>query len=218
VILWDGGNNDLPFYKPDLFITVADPHRAGHEVSFYPGETNLRMADIIIINKVDTADDASIAEVEANIARVNPNATVVRAESPPQVDNPDVIKGKRVLVIEDGPTLTHGGMKFGAGHVGAKNSGDAEIIDPRPYAVGTIKDTFAKYNHVSEILPAMGYGQKQIDELEATVNAVPCDAVVVGTPIDLGALLKIDKPSTRVSYDLVESDDSVLPKAIKAIL
>ncbi len=218
VILWDGGNNDLPFYKPDLFITVADPHRAGHEVSFYPGETNLRMADIIIINKVDTADAASIAEVEANIARVNPKAIVIKAESPPQVDNPDLIKGKRVLVIEDGPTLTHGGMKFGAGHVAAKKSGVAEIIDPRPYAVGTIKDTFAKYNHLSEILPAMGYGQKQIDELEATVNAVPCDAVVVGTPIDLGALLKIDKPSTRVSYDLVESDDRVLPKAIKAIL
>jgi len=204
VILWDGGNNDMPFYKPDLFITLVDPHRPGHELIYYPGEINLRMADVCLINKISTAYPEGIAEVRENIRKVNPDATVVDAASPLFVDNPDIIRGKRVLVIEDGPTLTHGGMKYGAGAIAARKFGAAELIDPRPYAVGSIIDTFNKYNHLSDILPAMGYGEKQMSELEETIKNSECEAVVVGTPIDLSRIINIDKPKTRVRYELQE--------------
>jgi predicted GTPase len=215
VVLWDGGNNDMSFYKPDLYITVVDPHRPGHERRYYPGETNLYMADVIVINKMDTADQAGIDTVMQSIRDCNPNAVVVKANSPVTVENPEIVKGKKVLIIEDGPTLTHGEMKYGAGHVAARNLGAASIVDPRPYAVGSIKDTFAKYTHVSEVLPAMGYGDKQMKELEQTINAADCEAVIVGTPIDLGRMLKIDKPSTRVMYELEEQEPGQLEAAIK---
>ena len=218
VILWDGGNNDLPFYKPDLNIVVADPHRAGHELSYYPGETNMRMADIVIVNKVDTAEPEKVAQVEANIRSANPHATILRANSPVAVDKPEMVKGKRVLVIEDGPTLTHGEMKYGAGLVAAKRLGAAEIVDPRPYACGSIRNVFVKYPHVTEVLPAMGYGDKQVKELSDTIAAVPCDVVLIATPIDLTRVLTIDKPSTRVTYELEEHDRNVLPRAIKAAI
>ncbi len=214
VILWDGGNNDTPFYKPDLHITVVDPHRPGHELRYYPGETNLRMADVIVVNKVGTAEPENVQTVLANIKTANPNATVVQANSPVTVADSDSVKGKRVLVIEDGPTLTHGEMPYGAGHVAARQFGAAEIVDPRPYAQGSIKATFEKYSHVTEILPAMGYGDTQVAELEATIDATPCDLVLVATPIDLGRILKINKPATRVLYELDELDQSLLPDAI----
>ncbi len=218
VILWDGGNNDLPFYRPDLHITVVDPHRAGHELRYYPGETNLRMADVVVINKVGTARPQDVNTVQANINQVNPTAKVVQANSPVTVADPEAVKGKKVLVIEDGPTLTHGDMPYGAGHVAAQELGAAEIIDPRPYASGSIKATFEKFDHLTEILPAMGYGDEQMAELEATIDATPCDLVMVATPIDLGRILKINKPTTRVLYELDELDKSVLPDAIaKAI-
>jgi predicted GTPase len=218
VILWDGGNNDTSFFKPDLLITIADPHRAGHEVGYYPGETNLRLADIVVINKVNTAEADDIRTVEANTIKVNPNAKILLADSPCHVEDESVIKGKRVLVVEDGPTLTHGEMTYGAGHVAAKNAGVKEIVDPRPYAVGSIKATFEKYDHLTEILPAMGYGEKQMKELEQTINAADCDAVVIGTPIDLGRLLDINKPSVRVKYYMDESDKSMLPAAIEKVV
>jgi predicted GTPase len=218
VILWDGGNNDLPFYKPDLNIVVADPHRAGHELTYYPGETNMRMADIVIVNKVDTAEPEKIAQVEANIRSANPHAIILRANSPVTVDKPEMVKGKRVLVIEDGPTLTHGEMKYGAGLVAAKRLGASEIVDPRPYACGSIRNVFVKYPHVTEVLPAMGYGAKQVKELSDTIAAVPCDVVLIATPIDLTRVLAIDKPSTRVTYELDEHDRNVLPRAIKAAI
>ena len=215
VVLWDGGNNDTPFFKPDLYITVADPHRAGHELSYYPGETNARLADIVVLNKVDTADPKDVATVEANIRAVNPRAIIVRADSPVTVENPGMIGGKRVLVVEDGPTLTHGEMRFGAGHVAARNHGAAEIIDPRPYAQGSLKGVFETYNHLTDILPAMGYGEGQMADLQATIAKVPCDAVVVGTPIDLAKLIEIKQPSTRVTYELAEHDKNVLPRAVR---
>jgi len=218
VILWDGGNNDLPFYRPDLFITVTDPHRAGHEMKYHPGETNLRLADLIIINKVDTANAGDIETVEKNIAQANPDASVLRAGSPVTVEHPERIKGKRVLVIEDGPTLTHGGMTFGAGAVAARKLGASELVDPRPFAVGSIRETFAKYAHLTDILPAMGYGARQISELEETIRATPCDAVLVGTPIDLRRVLKIDQDSTRVTYELDEEDAGVLPDLLKRVM
>jgi predicted GTPase len=214
VILWDGGNNDTPFFKPTLLITVVDPHRPGHEVSYYPGETNLRLADLILINKVGTAEKSGIETVESNARRVNPNATILRGNSPCLVEDESVIRGKRVLIVEDGPTLTHGEMEYGAGHVAAHQVGVKQIVDPRPYAVGSIRETFAKYTHVTEVLPAMGYGDAQMRELEQTINAADCDAVVIGTPIDLGRLLNINKPSTRVRYELDEVDKTVLPDAI----
>ncbi len=217
VILWDGGNNDMAFYQPDLYIVVVDPHRPGHERRYYPGETNLYMADLIVVNKMDTADQAAIDTVLSNVAECNPNATVVRANSPVTVEQPELVKGKKVLVVEDGPTLTHGEMKYGAGHVAAQNLG-ATIVEPRPYAVGSIKDTYAKYTHVSEVLPAMGYGDKQMKELEDTINAVPCDAVIIGTPIDLGRMLNINKPSTRVLYELEEQQPGQLEAAIKKVV
>jgi predicted GTPase len=204
VILWDGGNNDLPFYKPDLYIVVADPHRAGHELTYYPGETNTRMADIVVINKVDTAKPEDVQTVEDNVRKVNPNAKIIRAKSPVSVDDPDAVRGKRVLVVEDGPTLTHGEMTFGAGHVAARQFGAATLVDPRPYAVGSIKDTFEKYSHLTEILPAMGYGDTQVSELQQTINAIDCDLVLIGTPIDLERLLEIEKPAMRVRYELDE--------------
>jgi predicted GTPase len=217
VILWDGGNNDTSFYKPDVYITVVDPHRPGHERRYYPGETNLRIADVIVVNKMDTASEAGIETVLRNIAECNPEAVVVKANSPVSVQAPELVKGKRVLVVEDGPTLTHGEMKYGAGHVAARNLG-ATIIEPRPFAVGSINETFEKYGHVREVLPAMGYGDKQMEELEQTINAVDCDAVIIGTPIDLGRMLKINKPATRVLYELEEQTPGQLEAAIKRVL
>jgi predicted GTPase len=214
VILWDGGNNDLPFYKPDLFIVVADPHRPDHEVLYYPGETNARMADVVVINKVDSAEPANVERVESNIRRINPRATIIRAESPVTVDDPAALAGKRVLVVEDGPTLTHGEMKIGAAHVAARKYGAAEIVDPRPYAVGSIKTTYEKYPHMTEILPAMGYGAEQTSELEDTINAADCDLVLIGTPIDLARLLSIKKPAQRVRYEL----DSKATTALREII
>jgi len=202
VIVWDGGNNDLPFYKTDLHIVVADPHRAGHEMTYHPGEANLRMANVIIINKVDTADRKDVETIRENIRKVNPNATVLEAASPIVADNPSLITGKRVLVIEDGPTLTHGSMPFGAGTIIAKNLGASEIVDPHPYAVGSIKETYMKYTHVGPILPAMGYGTKQVAELKETIERTPCDVVVIGTPIDLRRVMSISKPTVRVKYEL----------------
>jgi predicted GTPase len=202
VILWDGGNNDLPFYKPDLHLVVADPHRAGHEISYWPGSANFRMADVIIINKVDTADLRPISQIRDAAAAVNPGATVIEAASPIFVDDPSAIRGKRVLVIEDGPTLTHGEMKYGAGIVAARRFGAAEIIDPRPYTVGTITETFEKYPEIGILLPAMGYGGQQVKDLEETIRRVPCDLVIAATPIDLTRVAKIYHPVQRVRYEL----------------
>jgi predicted GTPase len=204
IILWDGGNNDISFYKSDLYIVVADPHRAGNELTYHPGETNLRMADVVVINKVDTADPANVEVVKANVKKVNPNATVVEAASPITVDDSASVRGKRVLVVEDGPTLTHGNMAYGAGTIAAKKLGAKEIVDPRPYAVGSIKDTFKKYAHLSALLPAMGYGNKQVEELEKTINATPCDLVIIGTPIDLRKIVHLNKPAVRARYELQE--------------
>ena len=203
VITWDGGNNDFSFYKPDLLITLVDPLRPGHEISYYPGETNLIMSDVVIINKVVTADYDDIEEVRDNIMAVNPNAIIIEAASPLTVDDMDIIKGKRVIVVEDGPTVTHGDMPFGAGYIAARKAG-AIIVDPRPFAVGSIKETFEKYMHLEDVLPAMGYGETQMKELEKTINNSDVDAIVIGTPIDLGKLIKINKPNTRVRYDLQE--------------
>ncbi len=204
VIIWDGGNNDFPFYKPDLWIVVADPHRPGHEMKYHPGETNFRAADVIIINKMDTANRDDIQEIFDSIEKANPNAIVIEAASPLFVDKPELIKGKKVLVVEDGPTLTHGGMRYGAGYVAAKRYGAKEIIDPRPYAVGSIVDTYKKYTHLHVILPAMGYGEKQMKELEETINNADADVVVSGTPIDLNRVVKVNKPIVRVRYELDE--------------
>ena len=202
VIVWDGGNNDLPFYKPDLHIVVADPHRAGHEVAYHPGEANLRMANVVIINKVDTADPQNVKQVKENIKMVNPKAMILDAASPITADQPELIKGKRALVIEDGPTLTHGNMPYGAGTIMAQRLGAKEIVDPKPYAVGSIKETYKKYVHLGTILPAIGYGEKQIAELKETIDRTPCDVVVIGTPIDLRRVMTINKPTVRVNYEL----------------
>lgn len=204
VIVWDGGNNDLPFYRPDLHIVVADPHRPGHELSYHPGEANMMMADAIVINKIDTAGPDQIETVRHNIALRNPKAVVIEGASPVFVDAPKLITGNRVLVIEDGPTLTHGEMKYGAGVVAAKKFGAAEIVDPRPWIRGTLKDTFATYPDIGALLPAMGYGEKQTKDMEATVNAADVDAVVIATPIDLRRIMKIKKPCVRVRYELQE--------------
>jgi predicted GTPase len=202
VIVWDGGNNDIPFYKPDLHIVVTDPHRAGHEITYHPGETNLRMANIAIINKVDTAEPENVQKVKENIKNVNPNATIIEAASPITADKPELIKDKSVLVIEDGPTLTHGNMSYGAATIIAKKFGAKEIVDPRPYAVGSIKETYEKYTHLGTILPAIGYGDRQIAELKETISRTPCDIVVIGTPIDLRRVMPINKPTVRVKYEL----------------
>jgi predicted GTPase len=204
IILWDGGNNDMPFYKPDVTFTVVDPHRAGHELTYYPGNTSLRLADCVVVNKIDSADADKILEVINNSKAVNPNATIIEAASPITVDKPNLIKGKRVLVVEDGPTLTHGEMKYGAGTVAAQKLGAKEIIDPRPFTVASISATYRKYPNIGILLPAMGYGDQQVKDLEKTINKVDCDSVIIGTPIDLGRILKINKPSTRVMYDLQE--------------
>ncbi|NTU50866.1 MAG: GTPase [Candidatus Aminicenantes bacterium] len=215
VILWDGGNNDFSFYKSDLEIVVADPHRAGHELSFYPGAVNFRRADVIVVNKMDTAPPEGIATVLASAKAVNPKAKIIRASSPTIVKDGGRITGKRVLVIEDGPTLTHGGMKYGAGIVAAKKYGAAEIIDPRPYAVGSIKKTFEKYNHLDSVLPAMGYGEKQTRELAKTIDAIDCDLVISATPIDITRVIKVSKPILRVGYELEEIGAPTLKDVLK---
>jgi predicted GTPase len=204
VIVWDGGNNDLPFYRPDLEIVVADPHRPGHERSYHPGEANLRRAHAVVINKIDSASPEGVNAVRRSIRELNPNAVVVDAASPLFVDEPGRIRGKRVLVIEDGPTLTHGEMTYGAGVVAALKNGARELVDPRPYAVGTIAQTFATYPGIGTLLPAMGYGEQQIHDLEATIERADADVVLVATPIDLRRVLKITKPALRVRYELQE--------------
>ena len=215
VILWDGGNNDFPFYKTDLMVAVTDPHRPGHELSYYPGEVTLRLADVVVINKIDSADYDNILTVRESIEKVNPTAVVVDAASTISVDKPELIRGKRVLVVEDGPTLTHGEMKIGAGIVAAKRYGAAEIIDPKPYAVGSLKDTFSSYPHIENLLPAMGYGDEQMNDLAETIKRTDCDTVVIATPIDLERVVKIDKPNTRVEYALQEIGHPDLEDVLK---
>ncbi len=214
VILWDGGNNDFSFYKPDLTITVADPHRPGHELSYYPGEVNMRLADAIVINKMDSASPEGIQIVRESIAEVNPKAIVIDGASPIKVDNPELIRGKRVLVVEDGPTLTHGEMKLGAGTIAAQKYGAAEIINPREFAVGKLAETFKIYPNIGDLLPAMGYGEEQLKDLEKTINNVDCDTVIIGTPIDLNRIVKINKPNTRVYYDLQEIGEPTLDQVL----
>jgi predicted GTPase len=204
VILWDGGNNDFPFYESDLTVAVADPHRPGHELTYYPGEVVLRIADAVVINKMDSASPEGIQQVRESIEAVNPNAVVIDGASPIKVDDPSIINGKRVLVIEDGPTLTHGEMKIGAGTVAARKFGASELVDPRPYTVGRLSETFRIYPEIGTLLPAMGYGEEQLKDLETTINNTDCDSVIIGTPIDLNRLIDIKKPNTRVYYDLQE--------------
>lgn len=215
IIVWDGGNNDFPFYKSDLNIVLVDPLRAGQEIGYHPGETNLKMADLIIINKMDSADAEGIELVKKNIGKYNPKAEIVEAESPICVENPGGIEGKTVLVIEDGPTLTHGGMDFGAGMVAAEKYGAKKIVDPRPYAVGSIKKTYEKYNHIKTLLPAMGYGDSQVKELEQMINAIECDLVISGTPIDIRRIVKTDKEIVRVRYNLKEIGDLKLKDVLR---
>jgi predicted GTPase len=214
IIVWDGGNNDMSFYKSDLNIVVADPHRPGHELTYYPGETNVRMADVVIVNKVDTADPENVKLVKDNIKMINPRARILEAASPVTADRPELIKGKRVLVIEDGPTLTHGNMPYGAGTIMARNAGAGEIVDPKPYAVGSIKEAYKKYSHLGAILPALGYGDKQVAELKETIDRIPCDVIVIGTPIDLRRVMTINKPSVRVKYEL----EVLAPVSLEQIL
>ncbi len=215
VIVWDGGNNDMPFYKPDLHIVVADPHRPGHEVAYHPGEANLRMADVVVINKVDTADPANVVVVRKNVKRLNPKAIIIEAASPITVDKPELIKGKRVLVVEDGPTLTHGNMPYGAGTIAAKRLEATEIVNPRPYAVGSIAKTFEKYSHLGALLPAIGYGEEQVRELEETINKTPCDVVLIGTPVDLRHIVHLNKPAARATYELKEIGMLTLKEVLK---
>ena len=215
VILWDGGNNDFSFYVPDLTVTVVDPHSPGHELAYYPGEVSLRVADVVVINKIDSADFEGIQTVRRNIAKVNPKATVVDAASTLTVDNPDLIKGKRVLVVEDGPTLTHGEMKIGAGVVAARRFGAAELIDPRPFAHGKLKETFLHYPNIGTLLPAMGYGEQQMKDLAETIEKVDCDTVLIATPIDLKRVVKINKPSVKVDYNLQEIGSPDLEDILK---
>jgi predicted GTPase len=216
IVLWDGGNNDFSFYKSDLHIVVADPHRPGHELAYYPGETNARLADVFVINKVDTAKYENVIKVRQNLSKLNPDAVIIEAASPLFVDDPQAIRGKRVLVIEDGPTLTHGEMAYGAGWVAAQRFGAAEIVDPRPYAVGSIKETYAKYPTTGAVLPAMGYGDQQTRELEETINNADVDLVIIGTPIDLKRIVKINKPTQRVRYELQEIGQPTLEDLLKA--
>lgn len=216
IILWDGGNNDMSFYKSDLTFTVVDPHRPGHELRYYPGNTSLRLANAVIINKIDSASPEGIEEVKKNVHSVNPSAVVIDAASPITVDKPELITGKRVLVVEDGPTLTHGEMKYGAGTVISQKLGAAEIVDPRPFTVKSITETYQKYPNIGILLPAMGYGEQQIKDLEDTINRTDCDSVVIGTPIDLGRILKINKPYTRVMYELQEIGSNTLETVLKS--
>ncbi len=215
VILWDGGNNDLPFYFSDLFLVIVDPHRAGHETGYHPGETNLRLADIAIINKVDSADPAQVEAVKEAIVKNNPAAKIILTNSPITVEQPKLVRGKKVLVVEDGPTLTHGGMAYGAGVLAAQKLGVSELIDPRPYAVGSIRATFAQYTHLDRLLPAMGYGPTQIKELEQTINNSPAEVVVIGTPIDLRRIMTLQKPAVRVKYALEEVGTPQLPALLQ---
>lgn len=217
IIIWDGGNNDMPFYKPSIYICIADPHRAGHETSYYPSEVNFLRADVIVINKCDTADEKNIGAIEDAARRLNPRAKVIRAKSPVTLSDPGMVKGKKALVIEDGPTLTHGGMSFGAGVVAARAAGAAEIVDPTPYAVDSIAATYAKYPNAQGILPAMGYGPKQIEDLEETIRRTPCDVVVIGTPIDLTRILKIEKPMVRAGYELDVDDPAFRAMILAAV-
>jgi len=216
IILWDGGNNDFPFYKSDFHIVIADPHRPGHEMTYHPGETNARMADVFVINKVDTASAENVIQVREHLVWLNPSAVVIEAASPLFVDDPEAIRGKRVLVVEDGPTLTHGEMAYGAGWVAARRFGAAQIVDPRPYAVGSISQTFAKYPGTGAVLPAMGYGEKQTKELEETINRAEADLVIIGTPIDLNRLIQINKPAQRVRYELQEIGKPTLEDLLRA--
>ncbi len=218
MIVWDGGNNDTPFFKPDLWITVADALRPGHEILYYPGETNFRAADLIVINKANSAAEEDIISIEANAARLNPKASVVVAGSAVRAEDPEIIRQKRVLVIEDGPTITHGEMAYGAGEVAARMHGASEIIDPRPYAVGSLKELFSRFRHLGRVLPAMGYYPEQIRELEETINRADCDSVVIASPIDLRRLIKIDKPSTYVLYDLVDMERPLLREKIEEFI
>ena len=216
VILWDGGNNDMSFYKADITFTVVDPHRPGHELTYYPGNTCLRMADAVVVNKIDSAAPDDILTVINNVREVNPKAAIIEGASPLTVDNPELIRDKKVLVIEDGPTLTHGEMKYGAGTVASQKLGAADIVDPRPYTVNSISETYDKYPEIGVLLPAMGYGDEQMKDLEETINKVECDSVVIGTPIDLGRILDINKPSTRVMYELQEIGGNTLEAMLKS--
>ncbi len=219
IIIWDGGNNDIPFYKPDLHIVIADPHRPGHELTYYPGEVNVMLADVVIVNKVDSARGEDVELVINNIKSINNKALVIKARSVITADDPELIKEKRVLIVEDGPTLTHGGMAFGAGTIAAKKYGAKEVIDPRPHAVGSISKVYENFPHLGAVLPAMGYSAEQIKELETTINAADCDAVVAGTPIDLGGLLKLNKPVVRIRYRIEEVDvrlEDVIEKWLKS--
>jgi predicted GTPase len=218
IILWDGGNNDMPFYRPDLYVVVTDPHRAGHGMRYHPGEANLRSADVVVINKEDSASREQIDEVRDCIRRLAPDATVIDATSPITIDDESIIRGKRVLVVEDGPTLTHGGMTFGAGMIAARAAGALETVDPRPYAVGSIKETLDRYPDLAGLLPAMGYGAEQVHELEQTIAKVPCDAVIVATPVDLRKIIKLDKPAARVIYELKEIGTPNLETVIDGFL
>lgn len=218
VILWDGGNNDTPFYKPDLHMTLVDPHRAGHELLYYPGETNLRMSHLLIVNKVDTADPVKVEQVLDTCREANPDAKVIKCRSVITTDQPELIEGKRALVVEDGPTLTHGGMSYGAGWFAAKNAGAAEIVDCKPFAEGTIRETYDKYPNAGQVLPAMGYGDQQVRDLEATINATPADVVVEGTPIDLSRIVKVNKPIANVKYELEEVDPGVIEEMVAAVV
>ncbi len=218
VIVWDGGNNDTPFFRPTVHVVVFDPHRAGHELRYHPGETNLRMCDIAVINKVDSASPEAAEEVRRNIRQHNPAARIVLAASPLSVDRPELIRGRRVLVVEDGPTLTHGGMRFGAGSLAARTHGAAEMLDPRPWLVGSLRETFAAYPGIGPLLPAMGYGPAQIRDLEATINAAPCDVVVSGTPIDITRLVRVNKPVVRVRYTYRDHGEPTLASLLRELL
>jgi predicted GTPase len=218
VVLWDGGNNDIPFVKPDLHITLVDPHRPGHELSYYPGRENLELAHVVLFNKMDSADPANVKIVEANVKKLNPKAKRIYCNSPVTVDDPSLLEGARVLAVEDGPTLTHGEMTYGAAVLAAKRYGAREIVDPRPYTVGTLTGTFKKYPGIGHLLPAMGYGKQQIHDLEETINRCECDAVAIGTPIDLGRIIKINKPHTRVRYELEEVSGPKLRDLIKEVV
>jgi predicted GTPase len=218
VVIWDGGNNDFPFFRPDLFVVVVDPLRAGHELRYHPGETSLRMADVVVVNKLDSAEPEQVARVLADVEALNPDATVIRAESPVEVGDPLALAGKTVLVIDDGPTITHGEMAFGAGTVAARNAGASEIIDPRPWAVGSIAEVFERFPHIGHVLPAMGYGDEQLHELEATINSIPCDVVVTGTPIDLRRLIDSRHPILHATYELREVGEPTLEDVLEPVL
>ncbi len=215
IIVWDGGNNDIPFFKSDFHIVVADPHRPGHELTYYPGEINARMADVFLINKVDTASPQDVLQVHGNLHKLNPSARILEAASPISVQDADAIRGKRVLVVEDGPTLTHGGLSVGAGWLAAQRFGAARVVDPRPFAVGSLRDTYNKFPTIGDVLPAMGYGRPMIEELEQTINDADADTVIVGTPIDLGRFLHIDRPLCRARYELHEIGKPSLHELLK---